>query len=83
MAIASWTLLIWSGKHSAITQHGRSAQWHDLGHLLEWEGVQYASPAFLNQADAPLYLWHVFFCHCGIHNKDGYQYPELLKHAVH
>jgi hypothetical protein len=32
---------------------------HDLGHLFEQEGVQYASPVFLNQVDAPLYLWHV------------------------
>jgi hypothetical protein len=55
---------------------------HDLGHLLEQEVVQYASPAFLDHADVPLYLWHMYFCHCGIHNKDGYQDTELFKLVV-
>ncbi len=56
---------------------------YDLGHLFEQKGIQYASPAFLDQADAPLYLSHVFFCCCGIHNEDGYQDPELFKLVVH
>ncbi len=54
---------------------------HDLGHLLELEGVQYASPTFLDQVNAPLYLWYVFFCYCGIPDKDGYQDPELFKNC--
>jgi hypothetical protein len=32
---------------------------YDLGYLDEREGVLYASPAFLDQANAPLYLRHL------------------------
>ncbi len=34
VAIVLWTLLIWSGKQSAITEHGRSAQW-------SWSGASF------------------------------------------
>jgi hypothetical protein len=53
------------------------------GIFFEQEIVQYASPAFLIEADVPLYLWHVFFHRSGIHNEDGYQDPELFKLVVH
>ncbi len=56
---------------------------YDVGYLLEQEGVKYASPAFLDQTDVPLYLWQVFFCCCNVHNKDGYQDPKLFKLVVH
>ncbi len=55
---------------------------YDLEHLLEQEGVQYATPAFLDQADAPLYLWHVFFCCCGVHDKDGYVVSHLYMYRT-
>jgi hypothetical protein len=56
---------------------------HHLGHLFEWDGVEYASSLFFNQLNTTFDFWCVLFCRSGVGNNLGHKIFVSFKLVIH